>query len=190
MAIRYIADWHYGHRNIILYDRRPFADTDEMNRVLVENWNRVVQPDDLVYVLGDMFWCVPGKACQVLDQLAGKKVLIRGNHDDTEHTRFRNCFDGIYDYLEIEDEGRPVVLCHYPIPFYKNQPGGWYHLYGHVHVTPDADMILDLKRRWEEQYHRPFRMYNVGAMMPCMDYTPRTLDEILAAFPETESAQS
>ena len=31
----------------------------------------------------------------------------------------------------------------------------------------------------EELYGKQCRMYNVGAMMPYMDYTPRTLDEII-----------
>ena len=30
-------------------------------------------------------------------------------------------------------------------------------------------------------YEKPCNMFNVGAMLPYMDYTPRTLDEILTA---------
>jgi hypothetical protein len=32
----------------------------------------------------------------------------------------------------------------------------------------------------EELYTKPCEMYNVGAMMPYIDYTPRTKEEILA----------
>jgi hypothetical protein len=31
----------------------------------------------------------------------------------------------------------------------------------------------------QELYGHPCLMYNVGSMMPWMDYTPRTLDELL-----------
>ena len=46
----YIADWHYGHANIMAYDNRPFTWVDDMNKALVERWNRVVSPGDIVYV--------------------------------------------------------------------------------------------------------------------------------------------
>lgn len=37
--------------------------------------------------------------------------------------------------------------------------------------------------RWIMRYifRKPCNMFNVGAMLPYMDYTPRTLDEILEA---------
>ena len=48
----FTADTHFGHKNIIRYCQRPFVDVEEMNRVLIENWNSVVSPDDLVFHLG------------------------------------------------------------------------------------------------------------------------------------------
>ena len=53
----YIADWHYAHANILSFDGRPFKNVDEMNSELVRRWNSVVAPEDIVYSLGDMFWC-------------------------------------------------------------------------------------------------------------------------------------
>lgn len=47
------ADLHFSHRNIIRFCKRPFTDVNQMDQVLVNNWNDVVQPDDLVYVVGD-----------------------------------------------------------------------------------------------------------------------------------------
>lgn len=34
----------------------------------------------------------------------------------------------------------------------------------------------------ESLYEKQCEMYNVGAMMPYMDYTPRTLDEIIEGY--------
>ena len=34
----------------------------------------------------------------------------------------------------------------------------------------------------ENLYDRQCEMYNVGAMMPYVDYTPRTLDEIIEGY--------
>ena len=37
----------------------------------------------------------------------------------------------------------------------------------------------NIKRQMKELYDRPCEMYNAGVMMPYMNYTPRTLDEII-----------
>ena len=46
----------------------------------------------------------------------------------------------------------------------------------------DHDLLMSIQMCIRDRlYTRPCKMYNVGAMMPWMNYTPRTLDEILAA---------
>lgn len=177
----YIADWHYGHANIVAYDNRPFTRVDDMNKALVERWNRVVSPGDIVYVLGDMFWVPFAESMPVLDSLYGQKFLIKGNHDRCNDGRFLKKFVKVIEYMEVDDADRKVVLCHYPIPCFKNHFYGWYHLYGHVHNSFEFHMMEHDKMLMQELYGHPCQMYNVGAMMPWMDYTPRTLDEIVVA---------
>ena len=46
-----------------------------------------------------------------------------------------------------------------------------------------------IKYEMTELYTVPCLMYNVGAMMPWMDYTPRTLDELIAAC-ESKTVQN
>lgn len=177
----YIADWHYDHKNVLAYDNRPFFTVDEMNREQIERWNGAVEKDDLVYSLGDMFWCPSKQAIQILDQLNGTKILVKGNHDRVKDPEFAQRFAKIDEYMEIEDEGRKLVLCHYPIPCFRNHFYGAIHLYGHVHTSFEANMMEYDRKLMTDLYGKQCRMYNVGAMMPYMDYTPRTLDEILAA---------
>lgn len=179
--IFYIADWHYSHANCVHFDNRPFKNVEEMNEALITNWNSVVSPGDTVYVLGDMFWCKTTEAIAVMDKLNGQKILVQGNHDRVHDAQFRSKFVKIDEYMEIKDGDRNVVLCHYPIPCFKNHFYHWYHLYGHVHTSFEANMMEHQKYLMEELYERPCEMYNVGAMMPYIGYTPRTLDEILAA---------
>lgn len=50
MANFYISDLHIGHENILRFDNRPFADVNEMNNKLIENWNARVRSDDTVYM--------------------------------------------------------------------------------------------------------------------------------------------
>lgn len=123
----YISDWHYGHNNILAFDNRPFKTVEEMNAALVERWNAAVHPGDTVYVLGDMFWCNMQEAISVLNQLNGQVFLIKGNHDRCSDGRFLKKFVKVTEYLEVEDSDRKVVLCHYPIPCFKNHYYGWYH---------------------------------------------------------------
>ena len=176
----YIADWHYNHANIIATDNRPFRTTEEMNAALVERWNGAVSSEDTVFVLGDMFCHVePKEAVRVLKTLNGTKVLIRGNHDYlTRDEEFCAEFKRIREYMELEDGWQTVVLCHYPIPcFHHHFSEDICHLYGHVHNGFEWNMTERFKLAMEELGHY-CQMYNAGAMMPWMDYTPRTLGEI------------
>ena len=178
----YIADWHYGHANCIGFDNRPFIDVNEMNRELVNRWNNVVSAGDLVYVLGDMFWTKTSDTIPVLDSLNGQKFLVKGNHDRVKDAQLAKRFVKIDDYVEIEDGGNNIVLSHYPIPCFKNHFYGWYHLYGHVHSSFEWNMMEHTRYQMEALYDKQCNMYNVGAMMPWVNYTPRTLDEIVEGY--------
>lgn len=177
--IFYISDLHFSHKNILKYDCRPWFNTEEMNKELINNWNSVVTKDDIVYILGDMFWCGLEESLAILDQLNGEKVLVKGNHDKCNDNRFRARFMQIVDYIEIKDNNRDVVLCHYPIPCFKNHFYGWYHLYGHVHTSFEANMMEHCKKEMTELYGKQCKMYNVGCMTMLIEYIPRTLDEII-----------
>ena len=73
--IYYIADNHFGHKNVIRFDNRPFADTVLMDEVLVHNWNERVTEDDTVYILGDCFWKNEDMFISRLSQVGNSKRL-------------------------------------------------------------------------------------------------------------------
>lgn len=177
--IYYIGDTHFGHRNIIKYDNRPFFTVSEMDEELIKRWNAKVTDDDTVYILGDFSWYDNDKSIEILNRLNGKKILIRGNHD-THSPLFTEAFANVYDYAKIKDDGRWVVLSHYPMPFYDGMYGNDIHLYAHVHVTRDWVEFEGFVDRLRKEYKLTVPAINVGCMMPWMDYTPRTLDEIIA----------
>ena len=113
----FTSDQHFSHSNVIKYCDRPFKDVDHMNRVLIENWNSVVQPEDTVYMLGDIFFTTATKAMSIMDQLVGKKVLVYGNHDKVirDNKSLQNKFDDILgDYKELTIDEQKIVLCHFP----------------------------------------------------------------------------
>lgn len=79
--IYYIADCHFYHKNILYLDKRPFKSIDEMTSVMIANWNAKVQPEDTIYILGDLSFDKAGKTIDLLSKWNGHKHLIRGNHD-------------------------------------------------------------------------------------------------------------
>lgn len=95
----------------------------------------------------------------------------------------------ICDYKEISDtlDGKNVksVLCHYPILMCKDQHRGSILLYGHVHNSIEEYYFKKCLREMnnEDFFNRRsgeevLRAYNVGCMMPYMDYEPKSLAEI------------
>lgn len=85
MANRFVtADHHFFHANIITYCRRPFDNMRSMNEELEARWNAAIQPDDVVYHLGDFALADPKYAWdlgQLFKRLHGTKFLIKGSHD-------------------------------------------------------------------------------------------------------------
>ncbi len=175
----FTSDLHFGHRNIIRFDNRPFTSVEEMDRTLIEKWNNKVSEDDIVYILGDISWYDDAKTTEIFSGLNGRKILIKGNHDRV-HGRVRRCFEEITDYKEITLEGnRHIVLCHYPIVFFNRHHYGSYMFYGHVHNSHEWQMT-DNYRYELEQLDVKCNAYNVGVMV--QNYEPVTFDEILENY--------
>ena len=191
----YISDLHFFSKNQtaegLNFDNRPFKNVDEMHEVILNNWNSRVTNGDTVYILGDI--SNRGKnedLIALVARLKGKKVLIVGNHEDTRDYRYKQLFHAIYDYLEITDhvDKQPykLVLCHYPILMWNGQHNGTILMYGHLHDSIEEAYFkkcLSEMNGGEFAIRRPHEKeivaINVGCMMPYMDYTPRTLNEIL-----------
>ncbi len=182
MMIRYLADLHFDYDSILAYDNRPFNSAEEMNEALIKNWNHAVtDPNDLTWILGDFCSGDGSRWKELLSQLNGRKALIIGNHDDPQAIEEScGCFEEVAEYREIVDQGRHVVLCHYPILAFHNHYFGWFHLFGHVHSSYEWNIIENAVRLTKNLYVRQdvCQMANVGAMLPSIRYTPRTLDEI------------
>lgn len=183
----YISDLHFCHPNIIRFDERPFENTLEMERTIIKNWNNKVTKNDVVYILGDFCWGKEDDWLRILDQLNGAKVLIRGNHDLKHPTaKLKSKFRKICDYEEIKDNGRTIIMSHYPIPFFNHSGNrnAW-HFCGHTHNRTIEEFkrqeyVWDLIKSRKEDYENRGHIINVGCMMDYVNYTPRTADELIA----------
>lgn len=153
-----------------------------MKETIIANWNGRVTKNDEVYILGDMFW-YNEEAPEILSQLKGKKYLIRGNHDRI-NAEMEKYFEWSDKYIHnLKDGNNRLVLCHFPIAHWDGQ---FYahpiiHLYGHIHQGRDTRPFEQYASMWEKEWGIPFMAANVGCMLPYMNYTPRTLEEIKKA---------
>jgi calcineurin-like phosphoesterase family protein len=165
----FTSDLHFGHANIIKFCDRPFGNAEEMNRMIIQNWNSVVQPEDTVYVLGDVSFATPAETSKLLSELNGTLHLIRGNHDKDKYiTCYINAFETIDDLKEIKiiepqsGEKLRFTLCHYPMTAWNRSHHGTFHLYGHVHGTYDApNLSMDVGI----DTHPEFRPYSLNEIL-------------------------
>ena len=181
----FIADCHFCHENVIRFDNRPYSSVEEMNYCLIDNWNKAVDQKDTVYILGDFIWKTSKNWLDIIGYLKGKKVLIRGNHDPrVMPDEINKHFVEITDYKEIVENGQRIIMSHYPIPFYKGdyKENVWM-FYGHVHRTREYEYLKQIRneiKKLKEYDGKPIGNFvNVGCMMPWMNYTPRTFEEII-----------
>lgn len=191
----YISDLHFFSKNQtaegLNFDNRPFKNVDEMHEVILNNWNSRVTNGDTVYILGDV--SNRGKNEDLIAfvaRLKGKKVLILGNHCDVRDYRYKQLFHEIYDYLEITDyankQAYKLVLCHYPILMWNGQHNGTILLYGHLHNSIEETYFQKCVSEMNNgefairrQHEKEIVSINVGCMFDYMNYTPRTLEELL-----------
>jgi calcineurin-like phosphoesterase family protein len=126
-------DHHFGHAGARNFYRRPFLSVDDMDREMIALWNSVVEPDDVVWHLGD--FAVRQSAERVgylLDMLHGRKHLIVGNNDDGS---VAGCpgWQSVQTYAEMVVDGVKLVLCHYPFRTWRDMGKGSINLHGHSH---------------------------------------------------------
>lgn len=109
-----------------------------MNEALIENWNAKVKPDDLGYMLGDIYCGNRDEAAKILRRLNGKKRLIVGNHDTLEDGLLRNHFQKIMMWRLFKDE--KILLTHVPIhPASLTEKYDLRNVHGHIHEKSLGD---------------------------------------------------
>lgn len=165
----YISDTHFFSMRAIKIGNRPFKYIQEMNDALIKNWNKTVTKNDEVYIVGDFISSINmDDANKIINSLHGKKHLIIGNHDDFLHDKdLKNKFESISEILETEDNGKRIVLSHYPMAIWPKQHLHSLHFYGHIHnIIIEQEIILTIPEA-----------YNVSADI--LGLTPRTMEEVI-----------
>lgn len=167
-----ISDNHFGDydgpKSVIEIFDRKFDNSAQMNAKMMENWNTVVGPYDIVISLGDFAW-LSYEMKKYADKLNGIKYFILGNHDfegDRKWLKEVNFQDAIFPLMSIITyKNRDFVLVHRPedVPYWWN---GWV-IHGHHHTMPEYPFIDGKKR-------------NINVACELVNYTPVSLDWIVS----------
>jgi calcineurin-like phosphoesterase family protein len=109
-----------------------------MDLAMIQNWNSVVRPDDIIYHLGD--FCMGGrKPEEYLCRLNGKLFLVPGNHD--KEVRFQGQFTRQHEVVILPElvrvslNGQYMTLSHYSMRVWDKSHYGAWNLHGHSHGT-------------------------------------------------------
>jgi calcineurin-like phosphoesterase family protein len=166
----FTSDLHFGHKNVINYCDRPYANIEEMHEAIVKQWNFQVGPNDTVYVLGD-FSLNPKWSREILPKLNGTKILVMGNHDapfpfpynkKADKMKQRYLDDGWKDVLLYHEltlsNGLTVGLSHMP---YNSEAGGEYDQ-RYMEFRPEDKGLVLLHGHLHCRYRKNGRMIDVG----------------------------
>ncbi|REE67954.1 calcineurin-like phosphoesterase family protein [Paenibacillus taihuensis] len=162
----FISDHHFGHKQIIDFESRPFENVDEMNERMIECWNAVVGKQDKVFHLGDFSFLNQEKTKEIVSRLNGYKVLILGNHDRGRSRKW---------WLDVgfdEVSEHPIIykdfffLSHEPMYMNKHMP--YVNVHGHIHSQKYAGINY------------------INVSVEHWDYTPITFEQIRDAVVPSE----
>jgi len=139
MPTYFIADLHFGHTNLLRWEREGFSSIEEHDNFIITLINKRVKPTDILYILGDV-----GDVTKI-PQINGRKIMIMGNHDKRSMKEYLGYFAEVYDHpVYLTDS---ILLSHYPVKVETHVLNVHGHLHGALldsvnHVNVSAHMVL------------------------------------------------
>ena len=150
----FIADLHFGHKNILTLANRRFSSIEEHDQYVIDCINSIVDKGDLLYILGDLgYRSDKEKLKEMLLRINTRNIhVVKGNHDKlatlVEFKRTGVIAD-VKEYMKVQKGNDTVVCFHYPIREWEGYYHGWYHAYGHC---IDIDTEILTKDGWKNYY--------------------------------------
>jgi len=207
------SDFHINHGNILKYSRRdaflsavdkaeldrrggrwgereePWRISQEsvdlMNDTIINNTNKVVGRNDLLWFLGDFCFSYDKRnyaavARRFRDRINCQHInYIFGNHDKQRRV-LADLFNECYDLVSIKIGEESVVLCHYALAVWDKRHFGAINLYGHSHSDAEG---------WLNEIMPGRRSMDVGidnAAKILGEYRPFSWDEVLTFLPKPD----
>jgi calcineurin-like phosphoesterase family protein len=159
MGIYFTSDTHFWHKNILNFEDRPYETVEEMTLDMINKWNEQVKDEDIVYHLGDLCLGNLEQTIEVLRQLKGKIILIKGNHDFSKHYKKINEMGLLHEYHEVgitlKYQKQQMWLTHYPFEI-GLRPRKW-SIHGHIHSHESTyDNQINVGMDSPHFKHKPF----------------------------------
>ncbi|TXT67526.1 MAG: hypothetical protein BAJALOKI1v1_70017 [Promethearchaeota archaeon] len=131
----FTADFHLSHKNIIKYCNRPFRGVEEMDKVLLDNLEKLVKPGDTLYYLGDLTF-KDTIAEDFFERFQDREIhYIIGNHDSQRVLNLaREYCSSVAHLKDIKLHGQSITLCHYAMRVWNKSHFNSWQLYGHSHA--------------------------------------------------------
>lgn len=150
--IFWTSDLHIFHARIIQLCKRPFSSAEEMTETIIENYNKVVGKNDIVYNLGDVVFDRKldyELVKKTLKRLNGTIHVIMGNHDNEKlfaHLMVDQVFASLNQTKMVTISGQQIWLSHYPHVSWPSSSHGSWMLHGHCHgsYSNNKSRILDV----------------------------------------------
>ena len=170
--IYFTSDWHFFHNKSFIYEPRGFSSVEEMNEAIIQNHNKVVKENDIVYCLGDCMLNDNQKGMECINRLNGHKRIILGNHCTSARIELYKTLSNteVLGYADIiKYNGYHFYLSHYPT-ITSN----------HDEDRPLKQTILNLHGHTHDRrkfYQDNPTMYNVA--LDAHNNTPVSIDQII-----------
>lgn len=137
------SDLHFGHENLIKRYRN-FKSVEKHDKTIINNWNKIVNKNDKVFLLGDL--SMEKDVSHLLLQLKGNIVLLGANHDKVGHilhtySKLPNIV-GIGGFMKYKG----YWLSHCPI--HPSELRGKKNIHGHIHKNKVKRFGLFLDKRY------------------------------------------
>jgi calcineurin-like phosphoesterase family protein len=191
----FCSDPHYGHSNIVRGTSnwggggscRDFDTLEEHDSTLVDNINKTVGVDDILFCLGD--WAFGSynnnenisNLRKFREQLKCKNLhLVYGNHDQEikrNKDNSQSLFSSVGNYLEIVVTDNPmhqsekplkysIVLSHYSFNVWDKCHAGSWMLFGHSHGSLEGVVGKSIDVGFDT--HKEFRPYSFQELKEIM----------------------
>lgn len=195
-----ISDTHFGHENIVGYCFRP----EDHEQVMIAQWRAVVPEDATLLHLGDVCYGHNGgntrfRRLTSKELTGGRKLLVKGNHDNQNFAFYRDCGFKLARPFAIEYSGPNgnltawpydtpyrVSFSHYPWNVEEDGeqviPRDW-RVHGHIH-----------NNGYTREGYVPFLRNHINISAEQIRYTPVNLKLLLDAaiagsYPQTTPEQ-
>lgn len=173
----YTADLHLFHNSDYIVKSREYSTIEDMHVGITDTWNKYVDPEDEVYIVGDI--ALP-KSSQIdecndiLKNLNGIKFLIKGNHDGEKLLKkIGHNFVWVKDrHIVKEQDGdikQSLFLDHYPILTWNRAHHGMWQLHGHCHGSLMVELSTRLDVGWDV-WGRPITFQDIKEAMKDREY--------------------